>query len=104
MARTVACLCACVLAVLVAGASAESRSDGAFVILSRVISGDLVQGTNFTVSYEVHNVGEAYVPAANTTPPPPRAGPRLPLFPPRDRAAIHPAAGRQVFSPLTVDP
>lgn len=59
MAPALAGLCAAALALLAASASA-ARSDGAFLILSRRISGDLVQGTNFTVAYEVHNVGEAY--------------------------------------------
>jgi hypothetical protein len=37
----------------------DSRKDGAFLVLSRVISGDLVESQNVTVTYEVHNLGEA---------------------------------------------
>lgn len=39
--------------------ASAARADGAFLILSRVISGDLVAATNFTVSYSVYNVGGA---------------------------------------------
>jgi hypothetical protein len=37
----------------------DERKDGAFLVLSRVISGDLVEGQNVTVTYEVHNLGQA---------------------------------------------
>lgn len=37
---------------------AASRKDGAFLVLSRTLKSDLVEGINFTVSYEIHNVGE----------------------------------------------
>lgn len=69
MASALALLAALALATLAAGAAA-ARADGAFLILSRRISGDLVQGTNFTVDYEIYNVGAAYVPRAPRAPRP----------------------------------
>lgn len=38
---------------------AATRSEGAFLILSRTLSSTLVAHTNFTVTYTVHNVGSA---------------------------------------------
>lgn len=38
-------------------ADAASRKEGAFLILSRKLSSDLVEGVNLTINYEIHNVG-----------------------------------------------
>jgi hypothetical protein len=50
---TAAAVC-CVSAV-----AADSRHDGAFLVFSRTLSGDLVEGVNVTIAYEIHNVGQA---------------------------------------------
>lgn len=39
----------------------SSDRDGAFIAFSRLIDGDLVQGSNVTVRYLIHNVGKQYV-------------------------------------------
>jgi hypothetical protein len=51
-------LFAIVAACCAATATAESRLDGAFLVFSRTISGDFVEGVNVTITYQIHNIGK----------------------------------------------
>jgi hypothetical protein len=39
-------------------AAADSRLDGAFLVFSRTVSGDFVEGVNVTITYQIHNIGK----------------------------------------------
>lgn len=57
--RSILPLCLLALLPLTLARSTTDRTEGAFVLFSRTLSGPLVESLNTTVTYTVHNVGSA---------------------------------------------